>query len=224
MTAWSYSSIKTFDQCPKKYYHLKVAKDVKDDAGPAAQYGTDLHLAAEEFIRDGKPIPAKFSFVQPVLDVIAGMSGEKHTEMKLGIRKTEYGYEPCEFFAKDVWWRGIVDLLVIDGNTAHMIDYKTGKNAKYADMKQLDLMAGAIFVHFPQVMRIKSGLAYVVSNEFPRKTHVATEKSMYLEVFDNELDRLDHALASGVWNAKTGPLCGWCAVKSCEHYRPPRRK
>jgi hypothetical protein len=32
-----------------------------------------------------------------------------------------------------------------------MIDYKTGKNAKYADMKQLDLMAGAIFVHYPEV-------------------------------------------------------------------------
>jgi len=25
--AWSFSSIKTFEQCPKKFYHLKVAKD-----------------------------------------------------------------------------------------------------------------------------------------------------------------------------------------------------
>ena len=28
--AWSYSSLKTFEQCPRKYYHLKVAKDIKD--------------------------------------------------------------------------------------------------------------------------------------------------------------------------------------------------
>ena len=25
---WSFSSLKTFQQCPKKYYHTKVAKDV----------------------------------------------------------------------------------------------------------------------------------------------------------------------------------------------------
>ena len=28
--AWSYSSITLFDQCPKKYYHLRVAKDIKE--------------------------------------------------------------------------------------------------------------------------------------------------------------------------------------------------
>ena len=26
---WSYSSLKTFQQCPKKYYHLRIAKDIK---------------------------------------------------------------------------------------------------------------------------------------------------------------------------------------------------
>jgi hypothetical protein len=52
MTAWSYSSIKTFDQCPKKYFHLKVIKDVKDDPGEAAIYGTDAHEAAEHYIKN----------------------------------------------------------------------------------------------------------------------------------------------------------------------------
>ena len=37
--AWSYSSIKTFDQCPKKYYHLKIAKDVQDGDTTATVYG-----------------------------------------------------------------------------------------------------------------------------------------------------------------------------------------
>jgi Protein of unknown function (DUF2800). len=59
VTAWSYSSIKTFDQCPKKYYHLKVAKDVKDIPGEAALYGTAVHEAAEHFVKDGTPIPEK---------------------------------------------------------------------------------------------------------------------------------------------------------------------
>lgn len=223
MIAWSYSSIKTFDQCPKKYYHLRVAKDVKDEAGEAADYGTAVHEAAELFIKDGTPIPEKFGYMKPIVERLAAIEGTKHTELKLGVRKTDTGYEPCGFFDKDVWWRGIVDLAILNGSKGHMVDYKTGKNAKYADPKQLDLMAGALFVHNPELQSIKSALLYVVSNEFIPKVHVREDMEKYLATFDNELERLSHAQISGVWNAKSGPLCGWCPVTSCEHHRPRRR-
>jgi RecB family exonuclease len=223
MTAWSYSSIKTFDQCPKKYYHLRVAKDVKDEPGEAADYGTAVHLAAEEYIRDGVPIPDKFAFMRPIVEKLAALPGEKHCELKLGVTKASWGYDPCGFFDKEVWYRGIVDLLVIDGDRAWMIDYKTGKNAKYADMKQLDLMAGAIFVKFPQVRKIKSALLYVVSNDLIKKTHYRDELDSYMEVFGDQLDRLEAAMDSGVFNAKSGPLCGWCPVVDCAHWRPRRK-
>jgi hypothetical protein len=222
MTAWSYSSIKTFDQCPKKYFHLKVVKDIKDTPGEAAVYGTDFHEAAELRIKNGTPVPPKFKRYADVVETLAAFPGQKYTELKLGVRVTGTGYEPCGFFDKDVWWRGIVDLLIIDGETAHMIDYKTGKNAKYADMKQLDLMAGAVFVHYPHVKKIKSGLAYVVSNEFPKKKHVAEQRDEYLSVLDKQLDQLETAMQNGVWNPKSGPLCGWCPVVKCEHHRPRR--
>ncbi len=220
MTAWSYSSIKTFEQCPKKYFHLRVAKDVKDEPGEAADYGTAVHLAAEEFIRDGKPIPEKFAYIRPVVERLAALPGDKLAELKLGIRKD---YSPCGFFDKDVWWRGIADLLVIDGHRAWCVDYKTGKSARYADTKQLDLLAGAVFSHFPEVTKIKSSLIYVVSGELIPKTHVITERSQYLSVFDQQIDQLDAAMENGVWNPKSGPLCGWCPVTSCDHWRPRRK-
>lgn len=223
MTAWSYSSIKTFDQCPKKYYHLRVAKDVKDDPGEAAVYGTEVHQAAEDYVKLGTPIPLKFGYMRPIVESLAAIEGDKHTELKLGVKKVGDDYEPCDFFDKDVWYRGIVDLVIIRGQKAHMIDYKTGKNTKYADTKQLDAMAGALFVHFPDLMMIKSALAYVVCNEFIPKVHVRTEKRAYLSTFNDELVRLDEAELSGVWNAKSSPLCGWCPVTSCEHHRPRRK-
>jgi hypothetical protein len=223
MTAWSYSSIKTFDQCPKKYYHLKVAKDVKDEGNEASIYGNDAHEAAEHYIKHGTPIPDKYAIMRPVVEQLAKFPGEKHTELKLGVRESEAAFEPCGFFDEDVWYRGIVDLLIVDGTTAHMIDYKTGKNAKYADMKQLDLMAGAVFTHFPEVMKVKSGLAYVVSNEFIKKTHVRAELNTYMNVFDYQLGQLEDAMQSGMFNPKSGPLCGWCPVVSCDHHRPRRR-
>ena len=76
MPSWSYSSITLFEQCPKKYYHLRIAKDVKEPESDAIIYGKDLHLAAEEFMRDGKPIPDKYKYIQPMLDKLKALPGE----------------------------------------------------------------------------------------------------------------------------------------------------
>lgn len=217
MTAWSYSSLKTFDQCPKKYYHLKVAKDVKDPGGAAAIYGQDVHKAAEDHIGAGVPVPAKYSYIQPVLDVLKELPGDKYCEFKMGVRKGADGFEPCDFFDPDTWWRGIADLIVVDGPKAYVVDYKTGKSARYADTKQLDLLAGAVFLHFPEVVSIKSALAFVVSGDLVDKRHRADLRDSYLNVFDTELQRLAAAEESGVWNAVSGPLCGWCPVLNCAH-------
>lgn len=220
MAAWSYSSIKTFEQCPKKYFHLRVAKDVKDEPGEAADYGTAVHEAAEHYIRDGVPIPEKFAYMRPVVERLEKIPGDKHCELKLGVTRD---FNPCGFFDPDVWWRGIADLLIIDGKKAWCVDYKTGKSAKYADTKQLDLLAGAVFVHFPEVERVKSSLIYVVSGELKPKLHHVQHRDTYLSVFNEQLERLEAAMDNGVWNAKTSGLCSYCPVVSCEHWRPRRK-
>ena len=219
MTTWSYSSIKTFDQCPKKYYHLKVLQDVKDKGSEATVYGNEAHKAAEEFVKSGVPLPAKFAYLQKILDSLNAIPGEKHCELELGIALTDKGYAPCTFSDTDRWWRGIADLLIINGETAYLVDYKTSKNAKYADTKQLDILAGAVFTHYPQLKKLKSALAFVVSNEFVKKEHTADMAKSYLATFRNELDRLAGAEETGVWNAKSGPLCAYCPVTKCEHHR-----
>jgi hypothetical protein len=219
MTAWSYSSIKTFDQCPKKYYHLKVLKDVKDEGSDATVYGNEAHKAAEEFIKLGVPLPAKFSYLQKILNSLNAIQGEKHCELELGIAVTDTGYIPCAFSDTGRWWRGIADLLIINGESAFLVDYKTSKNAKYADTKQLDVLAGAVFTHYPQLKKLKSALAFVVSNEFVRKEHTADMAKSYLATFTNELERLAGAEETGVWNAKSSPLCAYCPVTRCEHHR-----
>ena len=217
-TAWSYSSIKTFDQCPKKYYHLKILKDIKDTGSEATIYGQEVHKAAEDYIKDGVPIPEKFAYIRGVVEALGRKEGEKHTELRLGVKRLDEGYEPCKFLGKDVWWRGIADLVIIDGDTAYSVDYKTSKNAKYADVKQLDLVAGGIFTHFPQVDKIRSALIFLVSNDVIKKDHYREHMHNYLSTFDPLLDRLEIAEESGVWNAKSGPLCRFCPVVSCEHH------
>lgn len=123
-------------------------------------------------------------------------------------------------------WHGVADLVIINrkSGTCYSIDYKTSKNARYADVTQLDLVACGLFAKFPEVKRIKSALMFVVSKEFIKAEHVAETKQKYIDKVLPHIERLEGAFESGVWNAKQGALCGWCPVTDCEHYVNRSRK
>jgi len=118
---WSFSRIKAFQTCPKQFYHVNVLKEFPYEETEAMRYGTEFHKAAEDFIRDGAPIPDRFGFARDALQVLADKPGEKICEQKLGLTAE---LEPCGFFDSNVWFRGIVDLLIIEDDVATIVDYK----------------------------------------------------------------------------------------------------
>lgn len=215
---WSFSSLKTFQQCPKKYYHTKVVKDVKEPDTQATLYGKAVHTAAEDNVRDGTPIPEKFAYMEPILDMLKRIPGERLCEEKLGLT---VDLKPTEFDAPDVWWRGIADLVILneEKGVAHSVDYKTSKSARYADTKQLDLVATGIFAKYPKIDRVKSALVFVVSKEFVKAEHTRDKIADYIKKPAADVARIEAALDNGVWNPISGPLCKFCSVKQCEYNR-----
>lgn len=167
MVRWSYSSLSLFQQCPRKYYRLRVKKDIPQEESQAMFYGKEAHKAAENYIREDAAIPPQFSYLEPYLNVLKKLEGEKLCEYEMGLTKE---LEPCSFKDKYVWWRGIADLIVNNKSSAYVVDYKTGKNARYADTKQLDLLSLATFKHFPKIQKIKAGLLFVVAKNLIKKT------------------------------------------------------
>ena len=213
--AWSYSSLNLFQQCPKKYYHLKVAKDIKEKQTQALIYGNEVHKAAEEYVANDVELPEQVQIFAKPIHKIKNMKGEKHCELKLGMTKD---LKPCGFLDDNVWWRGIIDLLIVDGDKGKIIDYKTGKNSKYADTKQLDLFTVAAFTHFPNLASIKAGLLYLVTNDFITKSYVKGDVIGIVSNFCKEVDIMDTCYKEDVWNAKpnfTGYKCG--PVVHCPH-------
>ena len=215
---WSFSSLKTFQQCPKKYYHTKIVKDITESDTQATLYGKAVHTAAEEYIKDGVPLPKPYAYMQTLLDILKAIPGTKYCEVKLGLTKD---LEACEFSAENVWWHGIADLVIIDEEQgiAHSVDYKTSKNARYADSKQLDLVAAGIFAKYPSVTMIKSALLFVVSEDIVKSVQHREMFAKYVEKPAQDVARIEAALVNGVWNPVQGPLCRFCAVKQCEHNR-----
>lgn len=212
---WSFSRVKSFDTCPKQFYHTTVLKQFPYEETEAMRYGTEFHKAAEDFIRDGVPVPERFAFALPALEALARKPGEKLCEYKFGLTEQ---LEPCGFFDKGVWFRGIVDLIIMDGETAYIVDYKTGKSARYAEKGQLELMALAMFRHFPQIKHIRAGLLFVVANDFVKDTYRKTGQKDLWRKWIAEYNKMETAFETGVWNPKPSGLCKrHCPVLECPH-------
>jgi CRISPR/Cas system-associated exonuclease Cas4 (RecB family) len=217
LVPWSYSKLKAFETCPKQFYHVKVLKQYPQKETDAMRYGTDVHLACEEYIRDDKPLPKKYAYCQPILDALRKKDGVKLCEYELGVTEQ---MEPCGFKDEDVWFRGIADLLIIDRDNklAWVIDYKTGKSAKYADTNQLDLMALAVFRHFPDIDRVRGGLVFLVANKLIKKTvHRDDAMNLWGQYLDRQ-NQMTIASDNDVWNAHPSGLCyRHCDVLECAH-------
>jgi hypothetical protein len=214
---WSFSGIKTFDQCPKKYYHLKITKEYSDPPTEATLYGSRFHTAAEEYIRDGTALPPYFEYAKGVLDSLNNMEGTKYCEYEMGLTQD---IEPCGFKDANVWWRGIADLIIINHTTgeARVVDYKTSKSTRYADTGQLELMALATFKHFPEVKKIRAGLIFVVCKGFIKASYTVDDVPEILSKWTAEHDKLKAAYENNVWNPRPSGLCrNHCVVLDCAH-------
>jgi len=217
ITPWSFSKIKSFEQCPKKFYHLKIAKDYKEPETEAMLYGTAVHEAAEEYIRDGKPLPPEYEYIKAPLDSLNMKQGNKLCEYEMGLTAD---LEPCGFWDDDCWYRGIADLVILDeeNKTAWVIDYKTSKNTRYADKGQLELMALCVFKHFPDIETVRGGLLFVVCNELIRETYGKEQAGEMWEKWLADYNRMEQAWKKDVWNAHQSGLCKrHCIVTECVH-------
>jgi hypothetical protein len=180
-------------------------------------YGTVVHEAAEKYIRDGEPLPKQFEYMEPTLKVLLSMKGEKLCEYEMGLTEN---LEPCAFDAEDVWFRGIADLIIInrENKVAKVLDYKTGKSAKYADKGQLELMALATFKHFPEIEVVRAGLLFVVANKFITDEYYKNEEQKLWRKWLFDYGRMEKAYKNDVWNAHPSGLCRrHCVVTECPH-------
>ena len=211
---WSHSSLKDFEGCPRRYHEIKVLKNYKFQETEATRYGTQLHKAAEDYIQDGVALPPQFSFVKDTLDALNKKTGRKLVEYQMALTEK---LQPCTWKSPDVWVRGIADLLIVndDDLTAWVVDYKTGNN-RYPDRDQLKLMSIMVFAHFPHIRQVKSALLFVVKNDMVKHSMTVDQAEAEWWSYRERTARIAACTENEVWNPKQTPLCGWCAVKSCE--------
>ena len=209
---WSYSALKQYTNCPKQYQEMRVLKNYTVKETEAIIYGKAVHEALELYVKENKPLPKNYLRFKPMVDTLLKIEGDKYPEYEMALTHSK---EPCDFHSDDRWVRGIADLVIVDGDTAYVVDYKTGSN-RYPDPKQLRLMSLMMFTHFPDIQRVKGGLLFVMKNSFITEAYLRKDMDKSWGMFEQSLKRLDTSYENDTWQANPTPLCKWCSVVTCD--------
>jgi hypothetical protein len=210
MAAWTYSSIDKYQTCPKQYYHLRVVRDVKDPPSEHTVWGETVHKALEDYIKEGKELPEEMSQWTSFMSKIKGIKGSKFTEIELAV---DENFQPCDW--NKAWSRGVVDLLILNGNTAVVVDYKTGKR-KPSD--QLSLYAAYVFAHHPEVQTVSTAFVWLKDRKVDKETYTREDVSTIWLRFLPAVKKIATSHETNKWPARPSGLCRqWCYVLTCEH-------
>lgn len=224
---WSHSSLEKFKNCPHQYAEVKVYKRVEDSKGDAAVWGDWVHTQIEEHYKNGVPWHENmFPYLPHILRALtwagynAAEPGDSHAELELGISTS---LKPCTMLDADVWGRGIVDFIVVngDGTVAHAIDWKTGKVKP--DNRQMKLFALFIFYHFPKVVHLHTSFEWLQHGTETRAYFTPLDVVSLWDEFIPDIRQFKEAFLQDSFPTRQSGLCnGWCPVESCQHWKPKR--
>lgn len=214
----SFSAVKTFESCPRKYYQVNILKAYPHEDTDATLYGKEVHTACEEYIRDGKPLGGHVRF-KAILDKLNAYPGDKYCELEMAINKDG---QAVPFDSDERMYRGIADLVIVDGDKARVIDYKTG-SAKYPDPAQLELMAAMVFAKFPAVLKVSGALLFLLHNVLVKREYTRDQFTTILKQWQSKRAIIMACAETETWNPNPSGLCSWCPHKSCEYWKPKRR-
>jgi hypothetical protein len=214
--AWSYSKYKAYDSCPKRFYEVDIAHNFADST-EQLDWGNEVHKAIQLATEGKAPLPDSMKDYQKWVDEIKHGEGTLYVEQQYAITKD---FQPTQWFAHNVWLRGICDVLRISpsGKSARARDYKTG-GVKH-DANQLMLMSQCIFVHHPTVQRIRAEFVWLKEDcvgtpEVYNRDTIVREWPPLLP----QLKRMEEASRTLDYPPKPCGLCArWCPVLSCQFH------
>ena len=210
--SWSFSALKNYETCPRRYQAYSITKEVIEPESDALREGHALHAAFEARVAKGVELPLGMGMHEGMLAKLAAAPGQVHAEQKLALTPE---LKPSPWFGKRTWFRAVLDYTNLrEDGSATLIDYKTGK--PNSDLTQLGLCAATLFAHNRKLARIKAALVFTAYGQTERAEYTREDISAIWAGMLPRVKRLWEARQHEVYPPKPGPLCKrWCAVRSC---------
>lgn len=209
--AHSFSALKTYENCPLKYYHTRVAKTVRDVGGAATIHGEVVHKGLENFLLGKEELSDDLSHVEDTASAVKDATKQGfslHVEQKLTLTEN---LTPTSWFAGDAWMRSILDVNLMKGDRAIVMDWKTGK--RRPDFFQLSLFALQVFEHFPEINHASTAFIWLKEGEVDRGEFYRSDKDKLWEEVMTRVRRIERSVANDQWPAKPSGLCRFCPAQ-----------
>jgi len=215
--AWSYSRLKSFEECPYKVYIASVKK-IQEPQGAAAARGEAIHLLGEAFVKgETDVVPKEYNFFEVPLRRARELFAEGKAEVE-----GEWGFTidwvPTGWMNGDCWARIKLDLIMFESATsAIVVDYKTGKKIgnEIAHKQQGLLYAIGSFLRHPDLEFVRVEFWYLDQNEYMIASYSRADALRWLQSFN----RRGMALTTNEdWKPTPSPsACRWCSYGKGEH-------
>jgi len=215
--AWSYSRLKAYEDCPRRYHETQVKKDAwPEPRSEQLDWGDAVHKALATALKTGTPLPTKFQLYQPWIDKVIRTPGELLVEDDCRWAITRE-FKPTPWFAKNVWLRCIADAVKLDYPAALVVDWKAGKSAN-GDPIQLTLTSLMMFMQFPKLQCVRSDFVWLQEDHQTTQVLYRNECADQWALLLPRVQRLQEAVMKDNFPPMFGRFCkNWCPVKSCEY-------
>src|SRR5262245_4188386 len=103
--SWSWSRLKNYRSCPKRHYHLEIAKDVKEPESEAVKWGHRFHDQMAQYIEKGTALPVTMARYEKLAKLARDRKLEgKDVQVELKLALDDQ-YRPSEWFDRNTWFR-----------------------------------------------------------------------------------------------------------------------
>lgn len=217
--SWSWSRLKNYRTCPKKHYHVDLAKDFKEEPSETLDWGDKVHKALALRIAKGTPLPRIMDHYESWPQRITGLKDQGFrllVENKLAMSEK---FRPTSFFDQETWFRGVLDVLALNEELGIGLsfDWKTG--AIKPDYEQLALSAQLIFTHYPSITLVSTTYVWLGNDD---QTTNRYEPTSLVNMWNNlwpEVKEMAEAHRTTTYPPKPSGIClRHCPVTSCPHF------
>src|SRR5579859_2038601 len=207
---WSYSFLNDFTNCRRKAWHKFIARDLPKEDTPALSEGIRIHRELEHYLNGrAHTMPAPPQYVQLAAPMAARGA---IAEVALGMTADRGGAS----FWRAPWGRGKLDVLIRDGSTAVIFDWKTGKERE--DPRELFCQSLLLQANYPEVTKVTGAYVWLAQAKLGQVYDLTDVDRSY-----NANVAIMHEVAElppeEEWEPTPNPLCGWCPCKGCEYNR-----
>ena len=231
----SASSMKTYDQCPKKYFYTYIEK-LPQKSHDHFDLGNLCHRTLEIFheiyIKDGNKMGTLNKLMSHSFSAAKKEEEFKNLPDKIKLEAKELLFDYLKFVSdngmpmvkgveipfnfnigNDILIRGFIDRLdVAKDGVFRIIDYKTTKNVKYLDPFQLAIYGLWLKKEYPEVEKFRA--AYVLLRHNSKTKDYEFNSEDLKKVEKEVLNYAAKIKSENQWVPMPTALCNWCDFQS----------